>query len=543
MTFAIAVLGSFLVYIVVGVLAGRRVRDDTDYYVAGRRAPVLLIAGSLVASYLSTVFFLGELGFAYSGYPLVLLTLNCIQITGYVLGAMFFGRYIRRSQSLTVPEFFGKRFNSRAMQVVAGGTVVVGLGAYLLAVTQGVGLVLSNLLGVNLWLALLVTWIGYAAFTFFAGSPGVLTTDTIMFFVLGLAAVVGGAYLVTEAGGPSAVLSALSTVEGKQEIMFWQGTTGPDADFGTPAAAISWGILFGVVWALVAATSPWQTSRYLMARTEHTLIRASLLAMGAVLIIYVFGALGVAAINVFNPSINPNADAFIWATQNVFPLWLGVLAIIGIVAGGLSSASTFLSLIGFSAARDVWTVLFRGNRAQQSPQGTALRFSRTVMLAISLVVLMVAYIAPPAVFEIGYFAATLFAASWGPLAFLSVYSRRITTRGAITGMCVGFVTVFVLQALVTFSGLELPVYLHPMILGTAASLLSIFAANVGQEPSAEGLEFRDSLFSVPLEERQSSQVKITLRYVYLTVAVTAGVVVFLLLVYVLPYSQTIATGG
>jgi Na+/proline symporter len=540
MTFAIGVLGSFLVYIVVGVLVGRRVRDDTDYYVAGRRAPVLLITGSLVASYLSTVFFLGELGFAYSGYPLVLLTLNCIQVTGYVLGAMFFGRYIRRSQSLTVPEFFGKRFNSRAMQVVAGGTVVLGLGAYLLAVTQGVGIVLSNLIGVDLWIALLVTWIGYAAFTFFAGSPGVLTTDTIMFFVLGLAAVVGMSYLVTEAGGPSAVLSGLSTVEGKQEIMLWQGPTGPDADFGTPVAAVFWGILFGVVWAVVAATSPWQTSRYLMARTEHTLIRASLLAMGAVLIIYVFAALGGAAINVFNPGISPNEAAFIWTTQNVFPAWLGVLAITGIVAGGLSSASTFLSLIGFSAARDVWTVLFRGNRDQQSPQGTALRFSRTVMLAVSLVVLVVAYVAPPAVFEIGYFAATLFAASWGPLAFLSVYSRRITTRGAITGICTGFITVFVLQALVTFGGLELPVYLHPMILGTAASLLSIFAANVGREPNTEGLEFRQSLFSVPSEERQPSRLKGTLRYTYLTVAVSASVIVFLLFVYVLPYAQTIA---
>lgn len=540
MTFAIGVLGSFLVYIVVGVLVGRRVRDDTDYYVAGRRAPVLLITGSLVASYLSTVFFLGELGFAYSGYPLVLLTLNCIQVTGYVLGAMFFGRYIRRSQSLTVPEFFGKRFNSRAMQVVAGGTVVLGLGAYLLAVTQGVGIVLSNLIGVDLWIALLVTWIGYAAFTFFAGSPGVLMTDTIMLFVLGLAAVVGMSYLVTEAGGPSAVLSGLSTVEGKQEIIFWQGPTGPDADFGTPAGAIFWGILFGVVWAVVAATSPWQTSRYLMARTEHTLIRASLLAMGAVLIIYVFAALGGAAINVFNPDISPNEAAFIWTTQNVFPSWLGVLAITGIVAGGLSSASTFLSLIGFSAARDVWTVLFRGNRDQQSPQGTALRFSRTVMLAVSLVVLVVAYIAPPAVFEIGYFAATLFAASWGPLAFLSVYSRRITTRGAITGICTGFITVFVLQALVTFGGLELPVYLHPMILGTAASLLSIFAANVGREPNTEGLEFRQSLFSVPSEERQPSRLKGTLRYTYLTVAVSASVIVFLLFVYVLPYAQTIA---
>ena len=44
---------------------------------------------------------------------------------------------------------------------------------------------------------------------------------------------------------------------------------------------------------------------------------------------------------------------------------------------------------------------------------TALRFSRAVMLVLGLVVLAVTYFSPPAVFTIGYFAATLFAASLG----------------------------------------------------------------------------------------------------------------------------------
>lgn len=264
---------------------------------------------------------------------------------------------------------------------------------------------MADLLPIDRWLALLILWVAYTSFTLFAGSPGVLWTDTLMFLIFGSAAIVGMSYLVVEAGGPAAVLSSLNAVEGKEGIVYWWGQTGPNAEFGAPAEGIFWGVLFGIVWGTVVATSPWQSSRYLMARTEHTCLRAGFAAMIGILVMYMFLALGGAAVNVFNPNIQPTEIAFVWAAQNVLPVWLGVLTVTGIVAAGLSSSSTFLSLVGFSTAHDI-APLFRWARERAS--GAALRFSRTVMLVVGLVVLGVTIVAPPAVFEIGYFAATLF---------------------------------------------------------------------------------------------------------------------------------------
>src|SRR5690625_2715418 len=110
---------SLLVYIVVGNYAGRKVHNLDDYYVAGRRAPTLLIVGSLVASFLSTNAFLAETGFAYDGYAFLMLLLVGVNTSGYALGAVFFGRFVRRSKSLTIPAFFAQRFDSRAMQRLA----------------------------------------------------------------------------------------------------------------------------------------------------------------------------------------------------------------------------------------------------------------------------------------------------------------------------------------------------------------------------------------------------------------------------------------
>ena len=79
--------------------AGREVRHLEDYFVAGRQAPTLVVVGTLVASLLSTNAFLGEVGMAYAGYGTLIVTLVAINVAGYVGGALFFGRHLRRSRS------------------------------------------------------------------------------------------------------------------------------------------------------------------------------------------------------------------------------------------------------------------------------------------------------------------------------------------------------------------------------------------------------------------------------------------------------------
>lgn len=163
MMFAGAIFGSFVLYLVIGAAVGRKVKDTSDYFVAGRAAPVLLVVGTLVASYLSTVSFMGEMGFSYDGYPVVLLLLTPFTVSGYVIGVVFFGRFLRRSQALTVPEFFGRRFNLAGLQALAGLLVIVGIGLYLIAVTQGLALVVGQLVDLPSWVILLAVWGSYTA--------------------------------------------------------------------------------------------------------------------------------------------------------------------------------------------------------------------------------------------------------------------------------------------------------------------------------------------------------------------------------------------
>ena len=90
--YGISILISLLVYLIVGNLAGRKVKHLDDYFVAGRNAPTLLVLGTLVASVIGTNSFLGDVGMAYSGYATPLIWSVPICVLGYILGGLFFGR-------------------------------------------------------------------------------------------------------------------------------------------------------------------------------------------------------------------------------------------------------------------------------------------------------------------------------------------------------------------------------------------------------------------------------------------------------------------
>jgi hypothetical protein len=106
-------------------------------------------------------------------------------------------------------------------------------------------------------------------------------------------------------------------------------------------------------------------------------------------------------------------------------------------------------------------------------------------------------------------------------------------------MVAGFVTVFVLQGLIEFAGVGLPIWADPVILGFAASFLGIFVGSIGQRQSDPGLDFRRSIITVPKEDLEPSRVRSTGRIALVTAALSVGLILTLFLIYYFPYSQSL----
>jgi Na+/proline symporter len=516
---------SIVIFVLVGNYAGRKVKGLDDYFVAGRRAPTLLIVGTLVASLFSATIFLGEAGFTYAGQTGPYILFPGIAVIGYVYGAIFFGTYIRRSRAPTVADYFGKRFNSHRVQRVVGLTIIVALGCYLLVVTQGAAILLSDLTDLTYTQGLIIAWLSYTVFTMYSGSQGVILTDTGMFLLFTFATVASIFFIFADLGGIAASVESLARIESKPDIASWHGTIGIGTEWPTAMDYLIWTVIIDMSWGILYAVGPWQASRHLMAKDEHVVLRAAIYTCVIVLLmqIFIYGIGGL--VNVVNPDISPVETVMIWAAKNMVPEILGAMLLAGIMAAALSSASTFLSLVGFSISNDIF----------KREEPLTLKMTRILMLVTGIIVLGASFYFPANIFWLMLFIGTVFASSWGVVAMMSVWSKKITAAGAFWGISAGFMF-NVVPAVMEYIGLvSWPSYLNPAIIGVVASLVVTVVVSKNTKVTREEALYRMRLHRAPVTDCDQKKVKITLIAPKILVAFGIVMPFIMMIYYVIPY--------
>lgn len=513
---------SFIIYLVIGFFISRRVKDANDFYVAGRNAPILLIVGSMIASYVSTGMFMGDAGEYYSGIFSPMTILATMQVVGYIVGAVFFGRYLRRSQVMTIPDFFGKRFCSEKLRNLATITAIITMTVYLLSVVQGVGTLMHVVTGVEYNTCIILAILVFSIVTVASGSRGVLITDTLMFSVFTIALVISVFVITGKAGGWYSVVDQLNHFEIK-DLLSWHGNL--DYMYPTGLENVIWGVVYGIVWMSVCMVGPWQSSRYLMAKNEHTVVRSSIFSALGIFSLQLLAGMAAVTVNLFHPEMESASHVLIWAAMNILPTLLGVVLLTGVLAAGISSATTFLSLIGSSVANDI----YKG-------KGDSIKIGRLSMVAVSVVVLLLAVFNPPQILWIMYFGGAIVASAWMPVALTSILSKRITKTGAFAGMLTGFVGCFSLKLYSNMAHVTLPAICDPVIVGIVLNVIGIVIGSSLTQVSDEEQKARAALFVIPEEEKDPKEREKTLKYMKLAPVLGIIVATVLTLVWAVPYT-------
>ena len=177
--------------------------------------------------------------------------------------------------------------------------------------------------------------------------------------------------------------------------------------------------------------------------------------------------------------------------MNLMPKLIGVILLTGVLSAGISSATTFLSLIGASFANDIAQA--EGNRS--------IKISRISMAIVCVVVLTLAIVKPPSIFWIMIMGVAIVASSWMPVAIASIFSKRLTKAGAFCGMLCGFVSCFVVNFYTVSAEVTLPPYLDPSIIGMACNIIAMVIATKLTKVTPEEKAEREKLFVIPESER------------------------------------------
>lgn len=531
--YLIGVIVSMIVYMQIGILAGKSVKNVNDYYVSGRNAPTLLITGTLFASMLSVNGFMGDQGWCYSGNITSLVLLNALCAMGYVIGPIIFGRYLRRSECTTMPEYFGNRFNSYKNRQVAGIITVISLTAYLLASITGVGILMEELTGYSYGICVFIAWLTFTAFTFYSGSKGVIITDTLMFMIFMIAAILAGPYIFKAQGGIGKLLTNLiENPDTPKNILDYHGNlagTGSDTIFN----AVMYSITMGIIWLITVSVSPWQAGRNLMAKSEHVTFRSGALASICTVVFLLYLNLQSVAIINLNSGMEDPQRVLIWASFNILPKFLGMLLLMGIMAAGLSSASTFLSVVGFSVTNDIFNFKFKSEKQQ-------LRFSRIVMLGVGIIALILSYMGLGGIRVISWFASTIIAASWVVPGVGSIFSKKLSATGSRWAMIAGFIGFIIPK---TLAGLGVwrfnrifVNFLDPFFIGIVCSImLAVIGSKLHPVTEIE-TNYRNKLLELPESEKDLTEYSRNKKYAYILIFSGILVTGVLLFGWALPYN-------
>lgn len=259
------------------VYAGRRVHNEEDYLVAGRRLPLWLAWGTLLATWFGAATMLGAAGAArHEGLRGTVLD-PFASGGALIVAGLFFARPLWEMRLLTMGDFYARKFGPNA-EIAASVLLIPGYFGWIAAQYVALAGLQETFFGIDRSTGILVAAGIILVYTMIGGMWSVTMTDTLQVFVVLATLLVLAVATFARLGHGSAVAGVVRIV------------TETDGEFLTPwpeagtAAAIAWLATWG---SGLFGNIPGQDlmQRVFASRDSKTAVRACLLA-GVVYLVF-----------------------------------------------------------------------------------------------------------------------------------------------------------------------------------------------------------------------------------------------------------------
>lgn len=457
-TFAVIIVAVYLgITVFLGWLGYRKTKSAADYLIGGREMHPFLMAMAYGSTFISTSAIVGFGGVAgFMGMGLLWLSFLNIFI-GIFIAFNVFGKRTRaigrHLGAHTFPELFGKRFNSRAIQIIAGTLIFLAMPLYASAVMIGVARFIEQTFLINFNVALFIFASIVAFYVFMGGLKGVMYTDGFQGSIMFLGMIFLLIFTYHKFGGVidahSRLTELASHLPEKFKAMGHTGWTSmPLAGsqlWWTMISTIVLGVGIGVL------AQPQLAVRYMTVSSGRELNRAigigGLFIFSTVCVIFTVGALSnlyffetegkLAMQMVIDPATGqPNIDKIIPTFINAaMPLWFSYIFLLILLAAGMSTISGLFHTIGTSFSRDIFQQV-----SKRHDRYTIIITRMGILIAFG-VTLFLAYKLPGSIIAI---ATALFfgmcAAAFLPVYCGVLFSRYMNKVVALSSLGAGFLT-------------------------------------------------------------------------------------------------------
>ena len=417
----------FASMIAVGLYSRKHATNVNDFVLGGRTVGPWLTAFAYGTSYFSAVVFVGyagQFGYKYG------LSATWIGIGNAILGSLVawvaLGRRTRvmtmKLSASTMPDYFGKRYDSNALRVVASAIAFVFMIPYTASVYNG----LSRLFGMAFDIPYAVCVIAMAALTCVYVVLGGYMATAINDFIQGIIMILGIiAVIVAVLNGQGGFYEAVkSLAEIESDVPLTMGQKGVFASFFGPDLPNLLGVV--VLTSLGTWGLPQMVHKFYAIKDEKSIKTGTIISTFFAIIVsggcYFLGGFG----RLFDTEVIYDAkgnivyDAIVPSMLSTLPdILVGVVIVLVLSA----SMSTLSSLV-LTSSSTLTLDLIKGNIVKNMDEKKQLLCMR-IMLVFFVVVSVVIALDPPT------FIAQLMGISWGALAgaFLAPFLYGLYWKG------------------------------------------------------------------------------------------------------------------
>ncbi|GAA0079191.1 sodium/proline symporter PutP [Clostridium sp. CTA-5] len=461
----IAIAAYIFILLSIGYYSYKKTSNISDYMLGGRGLGPVVTALSAGASDMSGWMIMGLPGAVYlTGISSLWLGIGLTigAYLNYFLLAPRFRVYTEvANDSLTVPDYLENRFKdtSNMLRLISGIIILVFFVLYVSSGIVAGGKLFLDTFGLTYTMGVVVTLAVVILYTYFGGFLAVSLTDffqgTLMFITLIMVPVVTFMNLGVD---PGTFVNKVKDIDPSLFDIF-KGTS-----LATIISFLAWGLgYFGqphIIVRFMAIKSP----KELKSARRIGISWMAIGLLGAV-------ASGLTGLVYFTEHKSPLSDpetVFLRLGDILFHPFITGIILAAVLAAIMSTISSQLLVCSSSITKDFYLTFFN-KKASEKQQ---MFIGRLSVLIVSAFATVLAYLPNKTILDIVGQAWAGFGSSFGPVLLLSLYWKRMTKWGALSGMIVGGLTVIIWIV----SGLS--GYIYEMIPGFLLSLISIIVVSL-----------------------------------------------------------------
>ena len=457
----------FLFMLGIGVFFFLRSKDagEKDYFLGGRQMGAWVSALSAGASDMSAWVLMGLPASIYAagiGQVWIAIGLGLGYAASWIFEAPRLRRFsIAANDSITIPQYLTNRFktSNKTLQILCAAIFLVAYTIYAASSIKACGTLFNIVMNIDATVAMYIAAAIIISYTFLGGFSAVCWTD----FFQGL--IMLAALLVA----PLFALALVKSGNGASNVAL------PDGFFNfvtTPQDIIS-----GLGWGLGYFGMPHIIIRFMSIKSEKEVRKSAVIGIVWTTVILVMSALTAVAGRLYLGEITDSSTVFIQMTRKIFPALVSGLLLSAILSAAMSTADSQLLAASSAFASDVYKPVIRKNASDKE----MLWASRFVVLAIAVVAVLIAA-NPNSATIMGLVenAWGVFGAAFGPAILLSLFWKRFTFGGAVTGIAVGAVVDILWLVCLSSTGI------YEIVPGFFAGLIAaVLVSLLGKGPGAE----------------------------------------------------------